>query len=65
LLAKDEELQIMMSQIIEAGVTIKACKTCSDHYGVSGKLEQLGIIVKYMGADFTGDLKGPNRVITF
>ena len=65
LLARDEELQVLMTQMIETGVNVKACKACSDHYGVSGELEKLGIIVKHMGRDFTGDLKGPDRVITF
>jgi len=55
----------MMTQMIEAGVVVKACKASSDHYEVSGELEKLGILVKNMGMDFTGDLKGPARVITF
>ena len=65
LLAKDEELQVRMTQLIEAGVMVKACRSSSDHYGVSSDLEKLGILVKNMGVDFTADLKGPDRVITF
>jgi len=65
LLARDEELQMMLSQLRDNGVEVKACKACADHYGVSGKLEKLGIEVKFMGKEFTEHLKNDVRVITF
>ena len=37
----------------EAGVDLYAYKACADIYGVSDKLESLGINVKYMGIPFT------------
>ena len=65
LLAKDEELQVMLSQMMDLGVVVKACKACADHYGVSKKLEQLGLIVKFMGKEFTDHLKSEAKVVTF
>ena len=65
LLARDEELQVMMSQIMDMGVSVKACRACADHYGVAKKIEDLGIEVKFMGREFTEHLKGDARVITF
>jgi hypothetical protein len=49
----------------EAGVELVACKACADSYGGSGKLEELGIEVKYMGVPLTEMLKGDWIVVTF
>ena len=64
LLAEDQELQVHIKKMIDAGVVVKACKLCSDNYGVSGKLEELGIIVKYMG-ELTNYIKEGRNILTF
>ena len=64
LLAEDEELQVHIKNMIDAGVVVKACKLCSDHYGVSYKLEELGIIVKYM-KELTDYIKEGRNILTF
>ena len=64
LLAEDEALQIHMKNMIDAGVVVKACKLCSDSYGVSYKLEKLGIIVKYM-RELTDYIKEGRHILTF
>jgi hypothetical protein len=64
LLAEDETLQIHIKNMIEAGVVVKACKMCSDSYGVSYKLEKLGIIVKYM-KELTDYIKEGRHILTF
>lgn len=66
LLAEDASLQAAVKAMIANGVELKACKACSDSYGVSEKLQQLGIEVKYMGRPLTQILKSPNwKVLTF
>jgi len=65
LLSEDLELQEYITQIKEAGVKIEACKGCTDDYGISSKLEEFGIDVKYMGLPFTEYLKNDCKVITF
>lgn len=66
LLAEDESLQVAVRAMIADGVTIKACKACSDSYGVSDELTALGIDVKYMGQPLTQYLKAPNwKTLTF
>jgi len=65
LFSEDLELQKYVAQMKEVGVKIEACKTCADIYGVSSKLEKLGINVKRMGAPFTEYLKSGYKVITF
>lgn len=64
LLSEDEELQEYMHKIMEAGVSVKACKGCSDQYGVSGKLEELGITVLYIGKELTDYLKEGRKILT-
>lgn len=65
LLTEDQELQDYMKRIIEAGVTVKACKGCSDQYAVSQKLEELGITVLYIGKELTNYIKEGRQVLTF
>lgn len=65
LLSEDKELQAGIKQMKEAGVELVACKACADLYGVSDKLEALGIEVKYMGVPLTEMLKSDWTTITF
>lgn len=65
LLTEDKELQERILDMKERGVKLLACKKCSDLYGVSNALRQLGIEVKYMGKPLTDYLRDDNcRVIT-
>ena len=66
LLSEDKELQDYIKKMKDEGVEIVACKACADSYGVSGKLEDLGIEVKYMGVPLTEFLKSEKwKVVTF
>ena len=51
--------------MIADGVTVEACKACSDSYGASDALTDLGVDVKYMGIPLTNYLKEGCRVLTF
>jgi hypothetical protein len=53
LVSHDVELQERIAAMRDVGVVLKACKACSDSYGVSEKLQELGIEVKYMGVELT------------
>lgn len=64
LLTEDKELQDYMHKIMEAGVTVKACKGCSDQYGVSEDLENLGITVLYIGKELTDYIKEGREILT-
>jgi len=57
LLADDKDLQHELDELRAAGVELLACKACSDRYGVSEKLAELGIDVIYMGEPLTDLLK--------
>jgi hypothetical protein len=66
LLSHDVELQEQVAAMQEVGVVFKACKACSDSYGVSDKLQELGIEVKYMGLELTEYIASPDwHTITF
>ena len=65
LLSEDAALQKAVKQMLKDGVKIRACKACADSYGVSGKLSELGIEVKYMGRPLSNILKTDWKVLTF
>ena len=65
LLSVDLELQQEIKKMKEVGIELLACKACADRYGVSQKLEELGITVKYMGQPLTSMLKTDWVVLTF
>ncbi len=65
LLSEDRQLQEEIGTMKEAGVELLACKACADLYGVSDKLADLGIEVKYMGIPMTEMLKAGWTSLTF
>lgn len=65
LLAADKELQAKVKSIMQDGIQVQACVTCSDSYGVSERLRELGIEVKGMGLPLTDMLKQGWKVLTF
>ncbi len=65
LLSEDTELQEHIEKMRKAGITLEACKSCADMYGVSRELEALGIEVRYMGEPLTTYIKEGCKVFTF
>lgn len=65
LLSGDQDLQGYMTKMMDEGVKVTACKACSDDYGVSEKLESMGIDVKYMGEPLTEMLKSGMKIVMF
>lgn len=54
-----------IADLKKMGVVLKACKWCSDKYGVSDKLKMMGFDIKYMGKPLTEYLKKGHKVLTF
>lgn len=65
LLAGDRDLQAKIKAMIKDGIKVQACVACSDSYGVSPVLRELGIEVKGMGQPLTEMLQGDYKVLTF
>jgi hypothetical protein len=65
LVCHDLEIQAYLEKIKEAGITIECCKACADRYGLSEKVQSLGIHVKYMGEPTTKYLKEGRHILTY
>lgn len=66
LLMEDAGLQQELSDIMERGVRVLACRACAEAYGLETQLEALGIEVEYTGAFLTNALQDDSwRCITF
>jgi hypothetical protein len=57
LLCQNQEVQLRLKQIMEAGVKVFACKRCAEEYGLVDQLEDLGVEVKFMGEPLTNYLQ--------
>jgi len=64
LAGNDTQIQTEILEMINAGVTIEACKDCADIFGVTEKLERMGITVRYMGLPLTEYLKNGEKLIS-
>jgi len=66
LLAEDKELQKQFKTVQETGVKFNACVVCTDDYGVSKELQDLGIELIHTGEMLTQSLQSNDvKVITF
>jgi len=61
---EDAQVQKRITQLIEAGVTIEACKGCADKYKASQALKELGVDVKYTGTTLTKYIKSDVKLLT-
>ena len=64
-LAQNSELQAMLKTVQESGVETSACVVCTDDYGVSAKLEELGVRTIHTGEFLTQALQNDWKVVTF
>ena len=64
LIGEDKEIQAEVRKMIDAGVMIQGCLSCSDKYGVTETLKSLGIIMIYMGGPLTAVLRNNEKILT-
>ena len=65
LLSEDVGVQAYYKKIKDSGVELLACRACTDEYGVTKTVEDLGAAVIYMGEPLTEYLKNDIKLITF
>lgn len=65
LLSKNLGLQKKVKEIAATGVKLQACIVCTDEYGVSDKLVNLGVELIHTGEMLTEALQSDWKVITF
>ncbi len=64
LVGTDTQVQVEVAEMIHKGVQMEACKDCCDNFGVTEKLTQLGVNVRYMGKPFTDYIKAGEKILT-
>jgi len=64
LVAENDLMHEKIKHAIHVGVNVSACKACADQLGVSERLVELGVEVKYWGQDLTEILKENERLLT-
>lgn len=62
-LVENKDIQDYVKKIMDQGTAVKACKGCADLYGISDKLEECGVEVKYMG-EITDYMKEGRHILT-
>ena len=66
ILAQNRELQEQMKVVRDSGVKFNACVVCTDDYGVSDTLKELGVALIHTGEMLTEALQSDDvKVITF
>ena len=66
LLAQDEKLQEQFKVVQKSGVIFNACVVCTDDYGVSDALRELGVALIHTGEMLTEALQSDDvKIITF
>lgn len=65
LLASNSRIESKVKSMISDGIQLQACKACSDSYGVSEKLQDIGVEVIYMGMPLTKYLKSGYPTLNF
>jgi hypothetical protein len=60
----DTQIQAEVLEMLNHGITIEACKACCDNLGVTDKLAELGVNVRYMGEALTAYIKSGEKVLT-
>jgi len=65
LLSQSSELQEKVKEIAKTGVKLQACVVCTDEYGVSKKLQELGVELTHTGEMLTQALQSEWKTITF
>ncbi len=64
LVGTDMQIQKEVLKMLDHGITIEACKACSDNLGVTDKLTELGVNVRYMGEVLTDYIKSGEKILT-
>jgi hypothetical protein len=65
LLSQDKELQDKIKEVAKTGVKVQACVVCTDDYGVSEELKNIGVELIHTGEMLTEALQSDWKVITF
>lgn len=63
-LTETEWIQSEIKDLIYAGIEVVACLACSDNLGITPKLKDLGIDIRYVGQELSEVLKTNEKILT-
>ncbi len=64
LATKSELVAQGIQELLEVGVVISACKSCSDALNTTPRLIEMGVDVRYVGKDLTEILKSGGKLLS-
>jgi hypothetical protein len=64
LTAESEIVGQRIKELLQVGVKVSACKSCCDSFGVTEKIIDMGVEVKYWVEDFTRLIKEDRKILT-
>ena len=64
LAAQSELAELRIRELVQVGVSVVACKSCSDSLGTTEKLQAMGVDVRYLGEELTRILKSDEKLLT-
>ncbi|HNY18065.1 MAG TPA: DsrE family protein [Treponemataceae bacterium] len=64
LAAQSELAGLRIRELLQVGVGVVACKSCSDSLGTTEKLQAMGVDVRYLGEELTRILKSDEKLLT-
>jgi hypothetical protein len=63
LIKDNEDAKNAVVRMIEAHITVRACRACSDKLDTTELLESLGVVTEYIGKPFTEIIKDPDQYL--
>ncbi len=65
MVAENKDIQAKIKRMMDLGIPVRACIACTDSFGVTEELKELGYDVDFMGVPLTNYLKEGYNVLTF
>jgi hypothetical protein len=65
LLAGDHVIQREVDFLLQSSIIVEACEGCTESYGITEKIRNLGITVRFMGETLTEILQSDEKLIVF
>lgn len=61
---EDTQVQTEVLEMLNSGINVMACLSCTDSFGVTDTIRRLGVKVEYMGEPLTDALKADDKILT-
>ena len=65
LLAGNRMIQREVDFLLQSSIIVEACEGCTEAYGITEQIHNMGITVRYMGEPLTEILQSDEKLIVF